>query len=159
MNLLHHWNVQWCSYADHIKDMLKCSMMQISYLGYAEMFNDIQWSCLIYAEMEKWRTVLSLLFSYKIIWFQSICELWIGREIDEPVFSQIEKGEGCLHESESGVDSSLFVCLCSFGGLLSSVLDKESVDLKVLVWCNKSNSEIQPLIAVKRDNFQHLYCI
>ena len=38
-----------------------------------------------------------------------------------------------LHESESYVDSFLFVYVCSFVWLLSSVLDKESVDSKVLV--------------------------
>ena len=36
--------------------------------------------------------------------------------------------------------------------VLSLVLDKESVDLKVLVYANIPNSEIEPFIAVKRDN-------
>ena len=35
--------------------------------------------------------------------------------------------------------------------VLSLVLDKESVDLKVLVYANIPNSEIEPFIAVKRD--------
>ena len=34
-------------------------------------------------------------------------------------------------------------------------IDKESVDSKVLVNVDKPNSEIEPLIAVTRDNFQH----
>ena len=38
---------------------------------------------------------------------------------------------------------------------LSSVLEKESVDLKVLVIANIPNYEKEPLIAVKRDNLQH----
>ena len=38
--------------------------------------------------------------------------------------------------------------------VLSSVLDKESVDLKVLVYANIPNSEIEPFIAVKRNNFE-----
>ena len=33
--------------------------------------------------------------------------------------------------------------------------DKESVDLKVLVYANIPNYEKEPLIAVKRDNLQH----
>ena len=35
------------------------------------------------------------------------------------------------------------------------VLDKESVDSKVLDHENKPNSEIEPFIAVKRDNIEH----
>ena len=38
--------------------------------------------------------------------------------------------------------------------VLSLVLDKESVDLKVLVYANIPNSEIEPFIATKRDNYQ-----
>ena len=58
-------------------------------------------------------------------------------------------------ESESGpVNSSLHDILW-FLLVLSLVLDEESVDSKVLYKRNISNSEIQPLIAVKRDNFQH----
>ena len=34
----------------------------------------------------------------------------------------------------------------------SKVLEKESVDLKVLVYANIPNYEKEPLIAVKRDN-------
>ena len=37
---------------------------------------------------------------------------------------------------------------------VDKVLDKESVDLKVFAYANIPNSEIEPFIAVKRDNFQ-----
>ena len=40
--------------------------------------------------------------------------------------------------------------------VLSSVLDKGSVDLKVLVCLNKLYSEIQPLLAVKRERYTSL---
>ena len=48
----------------------------------------------------RWRGEKAFIFAK--IWFQSICELWIGREIDVPVFSQVEKEEDHLQESESG---------------------------------------------------------
>ena len=49
--------------------------------------------------------IIYLLISENIISnfpIQSICELWIGREINVPVFSQVEKEEDHLQESESG---------------------------------------------------------
>ena len=54
---------------------------------------------------------------------------WILRWRQSEVFDFHTK----LHESESYVDSFIFVYVCSFVWLLSSVLDKESVDSKVLV--------------------------
>ena len=66
-----------------------------------------------------------------------------------------------MQESESESEkATVFGGIVNIGlyvvfDILASVLDKESVDLKVLVHENKPNSEIEPFIAVKRDNIEH----
>ena len=62
--------------------------------------------------------------------------------------------QDCLHESESGVDSSLFS-----ESVVLIVFYLQYLKRSRLTWkcsSNKPNSERQPLIAVKRDNIKHV---
>ena len=60
-----------------------------------------------------------------------------------------------LHESESWVDSSLFVCLCVCCGFIFSTSQGVGWPESARPNENIQISERQPLIAVTRDNIQH----